>query len=271
MPSRRRAFTLVELLVVCGIVAVLIGLAFPVLSRARQHANRAACAANLRSIGQALVMYTQQYRYYPGYCAHDADARNLYVVWPVRLRAFTGGDQGVFYCPSQDERCRWVKGALPPDPADAANAAQAKLGYEIGERVLWVNGVPFSYGYNARGCGAPGARALGYFVGAFDDRELPAPRVRIPSEMVAIADSDGDGRFDLEINPLDPAAFPGRVHPGRVHFGGPNVLYCDGHVQWSPLEDLVLLSSPTSAAEAERWGRTVRMWNCDHIWYVGFQ
>src|SRR5258708_4443118 len=63
--ARRRArlgFTIVELLVVVGIIAVLIGLLIPVLGIARQRAHTTTCLANLRQIGMAISSYANDNR-----------------------------------------------------------------------------------------------------------------------------------------------------------------------------------------------------------------
>lgn len=72
----RRGFTLVELLVVIGVIAILLGLLMPAMTRARAQANSLKCKSNLRTLGQMLVIYENDNRGY------------LFPIGPVSL--FTG-------------------------------------------------------------------------------------------------------------------------------------------------------------------------------------
>ncbi|MFW5653214.1 MAG: DUF1559 domain-containing protein [Planctomycetota bacterium] len=62
----RLGFSLIELLVVVSVIALLIGLLLPALSRARAGAKTTQCATNLKQMGQAMTMYANEYRdFYP--------------------------------------------------------------------------------------------------------------------------------------------------------------------------------------------------------------
>jgi type II secretory pathway pseudopilin PulG len=91
--------------VVIGIIAVLIGLLLPALTKAREQARRTACLANLRSLGQAMINYANQHRdrlpnTNPPNTTADYDSTN-YVLMALNrdyVRA-----PGVFHCPSDTD------------------------------------------------------------------------------------------------------------------------------------------------------------------------
>ncbi|MFO0973352.1 MAG: prepilin-type N-terminal cleavage/methylation domain-containing protein [Phycisphaerae bacterium] len=74
---RRWAFTLIELLVVVAIIALLISILLPSLSRARELSKRTVCLSNIRSLGQGMYIYAQDGDVFPCYAGPSAAATNF--------------------------------------------------------------------------------------------------------------------------------------------------------------------------------------------------
>ena len=158
MPGKRDcresvlAFTLVELLVVMAIVALLVGLILPALSRAQQIANSSKCKANLRQIGQGLAVYAS---YFDGYlCSGSSSpkyeqANMTRVGWIADLVNFGYGNVFNLGCPANEtdfsevlvemltsDDGRWVDAA--PQAENAADIAKLiRLGYMTNYTATW--------------------------------------------------------------------------------------------------------------------------------------
>jgi prepilin-type processing-associated H-X9-DG protein len=101
------AFTLVELLVVLGIVTVLVALLTPAIARARKQATQVVCLSNLRQVGHALLAYAEANRSsFPAPGLGDTEYPEDWVHWqPGRdvrhnvIMPYLGGDVEVLKCP----------------------------------------------------------------------------------------------------------------------------------------------------------------------------
>ncbi|HEX2973593.1 MAG TPA: prepilin-type N-terminal cleavage/methylation domain-containing protein [Tepidisphaeraceae bacterium] len=111
MSVRKRAFTLVELLVVIAIIALLIAVLLPALRRAKEAGMRISCASNLRALGQAFVMYTQENKgFFPKPAITTPDPAD-WIYWlpgrnlnESRISRMVGKtfQNKMFVCPSDD-------------------------------------------------------------------------------------------------------------------------------------------------------------------------
>ena len=104
---RAPGFALVELLVVIGIIAILVGILLPTLSRVRQHAKQIACQSNLRQIGQLLLIYANANNGWVYPLGPDGARRLGGEVteeerWPVHVKGLERWNHPLLTCP-QDE------------------------------------------------------------------------------------------------------------------------------------------------------------------------
>jgi prepilin-type N-terminal cleavage/methylation domain-containing protein len=104
---KRNGFTLIELLVVISIIAILMGLLLPALTRARERGRRSVCVSNLRQIGQGTTMYMDDWN---GWLPQGSvGTGNATVLWNggtiymgvLFINNYLPQSAGVQYCPSR--------------------------------------------------------------------------------------------------------------------------------------------------------------------------
>lgn len=221
---KHRGFTLVELLVVVGIIALLLSILMPALARTKQQAYLTKCATNLRNIGQVMRMY--------------ADDRKG---WVPRDYAFY----------SMDTHVLWAEVFGPyfdssfPCITDMTEARDLQLKDAFAKiRVYQCPAFPdkdqsLCYVVNAFELGAAGSAGAG------------APMVRVQqvkrqSEMVYLIDANTnrlktnyDGHDSWNVDQL-PSGANARMQNDERHCSRVNLLFYDAHVESRRWQDVVL-------------------------------
>lgn len=216
----RRAFTLMEMMVVISLIVLLISMLLPALGSAKTHARTVRCGSNLSQLGRAMDNYVTDSGFYPG--AHTwpaAGHAGTWIVWPARLRHYTNQDPRIFWCSLADPISQWK--------FTYGSGKSAEFGYRKDE-VRLLPTTPFSYGYNNWGSAdfAVPQLGLGGLVEHADWGELRASRVVAPANMYAIADSRINFTWDAFI---DHDQFP--ETPAPRHNGRAQTLFADTHVE----------------------------------------
>jgi len=102
----RHGFTLIELLVVIGIIAILMAILLPSLSMARMHAKRVVSTSNMRQIGLAMALYTEDNRGFFPETSHGLTGSNAIRKrsWIFTLKPYVGDVNEIRICPADPQR-----------------------------------------------------------------------------------------------------------------------------------------------------------------------
>ena len=229
--KNQRAFTLIELLVVIAIIAILAAILFPVFAQAREKARQTACLSNMKQIGTALMMYTQDYdEVLPG----NHDGR-----FPAPVPSFAG-DAGLTNAAGTTNPL----GFMTPEPAVLRNWQRDIYPYMKNLQIyLCPNTTPrssFSAGSAYAESNVAGAGNGSYFLnGIVSTKSMAA--IPAPADIVFAQEY----KFKTRVGQVRPClanvaanTFNQFNHPfydvqhAGGSTGGANLLYCDGHAKF---------------------------------------
>ncbi|MCC6422334.1 MAG: prepilin-type N-terminal cleavage/methylation domain-containing protein [Phycisphaerales bacterium] len=230
IPSRRQswasAFTLVELLVVIGIIALLISILMPALNKARQSSLQVACASNMRQLGVAMSLYCAENKnWFPPNVLLPERPGNYW--WPSRLYYYLNRNIEVFRCPAADESeiitgyGTWIE--LPTYPMrffPLCYAANIYVGHDmnVGQDPIKITQIT----------------------------KAPETVWLIDSKSVPSGSTAGINTAPFNSHPTDVVPYNSYRHSNRI-----NVLFVDGHVNAYP--STPLSTDPSAIGNLLKW------------------
>ncbi len=252
-------FTLIELLVVIAIIAILAAILFPVFAQAREKGRQTACLSNMKQMGTAMLMYTQDFdeaminHYYGDYdsdITYAPGSTKVLYQWMDAVQPYTK-NAAIFNCPSQgdeylttkegntpgfgyacmtdEEKCQW--GAYVPYDRVPINVENRKHGSYCMNDAYW-------YGDAA---GYPGSEKDNPPVASGDALGMAA--IEAPASTIWVGESVGPSTitgypigadWGMYMSAAPPEKWRGKTKLGNFvarHSDIMNALYCDGHVK----------------------------------------
>lgn len=218
--NSKRAFTLLEVLIVVGVLALLFSLLIPGLSSARAQAKRTTCASNIRQLALANTMYAQENksRCVPGAADFVANLKRWHGSRATTAQPFDsangplvpylGTDRAIRDCPALD------------DFRTNAGAFERGCG---------------GYGYNNAYIGVQGRAMAGGFTIESDKTGTILERIKNPAETLMFSDTAFASAGLIEYSFAEPRFQPAtdfRADPS-IHFRHSlqsNIAWSDGHV-----------------------------------------
>lgn len=216
----RYGFTLIELLVVIAIIAILAAILFPVFSAVREKARQSTCISNLKQIGQAMLMY-----------ANDYD--EVFVTWDSCRHAGSAG--GVY----------WPYWNYAVDPyIKGQTGALERRGIWVCPSAIRLGPANMTYAYNYLRLGYFTTLTTGYL--GYANRPASLAELQDPTSTLMVSDGLELGRppYGVQIHGYPDMVTAPHHHGGNIGYYGtaripmaqdPNglssVVWCDGHVK----------------------------------------
>jgi len=239
--NKKNGFTLIELLVVVAIIAILAAMLLPALSQARERARAAVCMGNLRQIGLGLILYADDNDgFLPSIGWRPASSYPGLGYWFMRANNYMGTN---------------INTSMTVNVNNKRNAVWK---CPNNRQYAWAEGM-MCYGFNYN-------LAIGIY------RSARMNQIKRQSGVIMVTET-GWGSWSYLSDGISSSINKGyqKVYPW--HNGGPNILFCDGHVEWRKIDNnlyrVTALNWPNQAGEEFRllWGaKHTTVWPDNPYW-----